>query len=176
MRNECTCHVYGQIHKWDPKNWSNDARNPIKQNKTGKIFRGGSAKRNRGPWNPRYKYFNLSNLTKNQGVHSRQGESSTAPLNTPVQGEPLTTRSATPAVGTHPHYLREGLEPKGYGLNCHLSWMFVCTKRRLLAQKHSSCMPMYCKHMGNCKTIKPMQLMRLEEWLTGHNSERGLPM
>ena len=104
-KNKCTCHVYGQIHKWDPKNWSNDARNPIKQNKTGKIFRGGSAKRNRGPWNPRYKYFNLSNLTKNQGFHSRQGESSTAPLNTPVQGEPLTTRSATPAVDTHPHYL-----------------------------------------------------------------------
>ena len=49
--------------------------------------------------------FNLSNLTKNQGFHSRQGESSTVPLNTPVQGEPLTTRSATPAVGTHPHYL-----------------------------------------------------------------------
>ena len=120
--------------------------------------------------------LNLNNLTKNQGSLLTTGRIEHGTFRHPSAKEPPTTRSATPAVGTHPHYLREGLEPKGYGLNCHLSWMFVCTKRRLLAQKHSSCMPMYCKHMGNCKTIKPMQLMRLEEWLTGHNSERGLPM
>ena len=69
----------------------------------------------------------LSNLTKNQGFHSRQGESSTVPLNTPVQGEPLTTRSATPCSWHSPPLLvsvatnclnREGLELK---LRCHYS-------------------------------------------------------
>ena len=49
------------------------------------------------------KQSSLKQPPKKHVFLSRRAEWSTAPLNTPVQGEPLTTRSVTPAASTRPH-------------------------------------------------------------------------
>ena len=49
--------------------------------------------------------LNQNNLTKNQGFRLTTGRIEHGTFRHPSAKEPPTTRSATPAVGTHPHYL-----------------------------------------------------------------------
>ena len=104
MSSKRTCHVYGQIHKCriqEAKEVELDAQSS--KTNSQKLQRWQRVEKQKA-LKLKTQMLQLKQLKKH-GSHSRKGESSTAPLNTPVQREPPTTRSATPAVGTHLHYL-----------------------------------------------------------------------